>query len=405
MSAIDTTRPEDALDRRRRVLELTGWGLPFRFWQPHNLCFWLYVIFVGLGLLHALRYFSGGAGVVAAGLGAGAVATALYGLVFLALLRFGDHYERQPRNLVFAAFVWGAIPAAFLFALTANNAMLSIHPKLFGQAFAADWAPAFTAPFTEETSKAAGFILLLGLAPRLIRSPYDGVFIGAFIGLGFQLFEDVLYDFNSAIAAFGADQVNAALGTFALRAVSGIFSHTLYSALFCCGLIYVIGTPIQRRRLGVGIGLMLFAMLAHGTWDAIGAIGGSGAIGFVGVILFSVLALVLLFALMRRTGKQEREFLRAVLEPEVENGTITADELEIVCARRRQRKRLVRADKGHRGRRNTKHVIRASFDLAHELAKADGRDSPGVEHERAEIARVRILPGPIPPRSPAAPAA
>jgi protease PrsW len=50
----------------------------------------------------------------------------------------------------------------FLFALTANTAMLTIYPKLFGQAFAADWAPALTAPFTEETSKAAGFILMLG---------------------------------------------------------------------------------------------------------------------------------------------------------------------------------------------------------------------------------------------------
>lgn len=49
------------------------------------------------------------------------------------------------------------------------------------------------------------------------------MFIGAFIGLGFQLFEDVLYDYNSAIGGFGADQVNAALGTFALRAGSGIF--------------------------------------------------------------------------------------------------------------------------------------------------------------------------------------
>ena len=58
--------------------------------------------------------------------------------MFLAILRLGDHYERQPRNLVFAAFVWGAIPATFLFALTVNTALLAIYPKLFGQAFASD---------------------------------------------------------------------------------------------------------------------------------------------------------------------------------------------------------------------------------------------------------------------------
>ena len=43
-----------------------------------------------------------------------------------------------------------------------------------------------------------------------------------------------------------------------------------------------------------------------------------------------------------------------------------------------------------------KHVLHASFDLADEIAKAHGQDSPGVEHERAEIARVRAAPRPVP---------
>lgn len=384
--------PETLVERRREVLELTGWGLPFRLRQPHNLCFWVYIVFFVLGAVHLIKYFSGGASVVGTGLGAGATATALYGLVFLAILRRGDHYERQPRNLVLTAFLWGAVPATFLFALTVNTALLDIYPKLFGQAFGVDWGAALTAPFTEETSKAAGFVLLLGLAPRLIRTPYDGVFIGAFIGLGFQLFEDVLYDYNSAIAGFADNQVGAALGTFALRAGSGIFSHTLYSALFCCGLIYAIGTPIQPRRLGLGIGLIVLAMLTHGTWDAIAAIGGTAAIGLFGVLLFSVFALIMLFVMMHKTVGQEREFLRAILQPEVANGTLTQAELDAVCAPRKQRKRFIRAGKGHRTHHHTKHVLRATLDLAHEIAMAGGTDSPGVLHERAEIARVRLAP-------------
>ena len=177
------------------------------------------------------------------------------------------------------------------------------------------------------------------------------------------------------------------------------FFYTLYSALFCCGLIYAIGTPIQRRRLGLGISLMALAMLSHGTWDALAAIGGAAPIGFFAVLLFSVLTLVLLFVALRRTVGQEREFLRAILEPEVANGTITQAELEAVCASRRQRKRFVRAGKGHRAHHGAKHLLRASFDLAHEIAKAQGQDTPGVRHERSEIARVRMSPlstGPSP---------
>lgn len=392
MSAASAGVDEDALERRRRALEETGWGLPFRLVQPQNLCFWLYVALVGVGLVRLVGYFSQGASVVGAGLAAGAVATAAYGLLFVVLLRRGDHYERQPRSLVLAAFVWGAVPASFLFALTANTAMLSLYPKLFGQAFAADWAPALTAPFTEESSKAAGFVLLLALAPRLVRTPYDAVFLGAFIGLGFQLFEDVLYDYNSAIEGFGADQVGAVFGTFGLRAVSGIFSHTLYSALCCCGVLFLAGTPLQRRRVGAGIGLVVLAMVAHGTWDAIGALGGSTPLGFLGVILFSTSTLVVLFRLLRWTGGTERDELRAVLAPEVANGTLTPEELEAVCAPRRQRKAYVRSGHGHRSHRHARHVLHASFDLAHELALARGEDSAGVEHERREIARLRGAP-------------
>ena len=175
--------------------------------------------------------------------------------------------------------------------------------------------------------------------------------------------------------------------------------------MFCCGLIYAIGTPIQRRRLALGIGLMVLAMIAHATWDAAPALAGASPIAFLGVIAFSVLALVLLFAVMRKTSGQEREFLRAVLEPEVANGTLTEDELDAACAPRKQRKRYIRAGKGHRAHHNAKHVLHASFDLAHEIAKAHGQDSPGVEHERAEIARVRALPVAPQPPSPATPAA
>ena len=264
MAAVTTTESGDAVARREQALELSGWGQPFTFFQPHNLCFWVYLAISAVGLVHLVRYFGPGSGVVGTGLAAGTIAVAIYGLLFLAFLRLTDHYERQPRKLVLAAFLWGGIAGTFGIALTANTAMLAIYPKLFGQAFGADWSAALTAPFSEETGKAAGFILLLGLAPRLIRSAYDGVFIGAFIGLGFQLFENVLYSFNTAITAFGVNQTDAALGTFAARAFSGVFSHTLFSALFCCGLVFAIGTAIQPRRLGLGIGLMVLAMIAHG---------------------------------------------------------------------------------------------------------------------------------------------
>lgn len=42
---------------RLAAIEQSGWGLPFRFLQPHNVAFWVYVVGIGGGALTMLRYF------------------------------------------------------------------------------------------------------------------------------------------------------------------------------------------------------------------------------------------------------------------------------------------------------------------------------------------------------------
>ncbi|HTU16040.1 MAG TPA: PrsW family intramembrane metalloprotease [Solirubrobacterales bacterium] len=387
----------ESLKRREEALELSGWGLPFKFFQPHNLCFWVFVVVMAGGLVGMFEFYSGSGRQLAPAIGVGTVSVAIYGLIFVAILRLSDHYERQPRKLVLTAFLWGGIAATFAIAVTANNAMLAIYPKLFGQAFGTDWGAALSAPFTEETAKAGGFILLLGLAPRLIRSPYDGIFIGAFIGLGFQLFEDVLYSYNTALTAFGVDQAGVAFSTFLARAGTGMFSHTLYTALFCCGIIYAVGTPLQKRRLGLGISLMALAMAAHGIWDGAAALGDGSSVGLLGAALVGVASLVAVLISLHKTVPEERDFLRSILQPELELGTISAEELDAVCAPRKARRRFIRDGRGRKRHRRRKHLLRATLDLAHEIARARGGESEGVAHERAEITRLRGKSSPEPP--------
>ena len=43
------------------------------------------------------------------------------------------------------------------------------------------------------------------LAPKVVRSAFDGFIVGGFVGLGFQIFEDVSYVINGAQGGFGAD--------------------------------------------------------------------------------------------------------------------------------------------------------------------------------------------------------
>jgi len=310
-------------------------------------------------------------------------------VVFLLFLRWADRWEHTPGLLAAAAFAGGGFGAAFAIALPANAAMMSLYAKLFGQPFATDWKAGLTAPFVEETAKGAVFLLLMGLAPIVVRTVYDGLIVGAYTGLGFQVLEDMLYGQNAAARDFGADQVDSVLGSFVARAVTGIPSHALYTALFAAGMIYLIGTPAQPRRVGRGLLLVLSAVVVHGVWDSSAALGGGTALVYAILLLITVLAVVALFVALHLGAARERGFMRAIMAPEVRAGTITEAELDGLAGGRAQRRAALRGRAPGTGRRREKHVLRAAHDLAADLARSGGEDSPAVAHSRAEIARLR----------------
>lgn len=149
--------------------------------------------------------------------------------------RHVGRYERQPVKLVLTGFVWGATAATFASAVQANDALGSLYAKWFGQVWSQDWHAGLSAPFVEETAKGVGIVVLTVLAPRLVRTPTDGLLLGAFIGLGFQTSEDLLYSISGATQGFGSHQTFVLVGSIATRTFSDIVSHPLFTALFCAG--------------------------------------------------------------------------------------------------------------------------------------------------------------------------
>ncbi|QQQ74236.1 PrsW family intramembrane metalloprotease [Saccharothrix sp. 6-C] len=371
------------------AIEQSGWGLPFRFLQPHNAAFWVYVLGVGGGALTMLRYFAQGGGFYAPALTGGVLLFGLYLVPWLLLLRHHNRYTRQPAGLLATGFVWGGVAATFWIALPANTALLDIWAKVGGTAFAADWAAGLTAPITEEFAKALGLVLLIGLAPRLVRSAYDGFIIGAFTGLGFQVFEDVLYVFNGATQSFGVDQFGSSLHVFLLRGASGIVSHALFSAIFCAGLMWVLGRAPGERDVPRGVLTMLTAMVFHFAWDDMAAISGGGALFFLVLPLVVVVELATLFHVLRHAAGRERAWVRDLLGPEVATGAVDPPLLDAVSGLRKQRK----AYRKHlRSRRRARHLIEGAQDLAHEIARSGGEETPPVAHARAELLRLRATP-------------
>ncbi|MFD4637031.1 PrsW family intramembrane metalloprotease [Lentzea sp. NPDC058436] len=369
------------------AIEESGWGQPFRFVQPRNLAFWVYLLGVGGGVLAILRYFGPGAHFYSPALTGGVLLFGLYLVPWLLLLRHQNRYTAQPASLLAAAFAWGGLAATFWIALPANTALLEIWTKLGGTAFAADWAAGLTAPINEEFAKALGLVLLIGLAPRLVRGAYDGFIIGAFLGLGFQVFEDVLYVYNGAAQTFGASQIASSLQIFVVRGAAGIVSHALFSAVFCAGLMWVLGRTPGERNVPRGVLTMLAAMVFHFAWDDMtGLSGGIGALAVVLPFVIAAVELVALFYVLRHAARQERVWIRQLLQPEADAGVIDPALLAAVSGLRGDRKAF---RKLVHGRSRSRHLLDAAADLARELARAQGLETNEVVHARAELLRLR----------------
>ncbi|KAA0927912.1 MULTISPECIES: PrsW family intramembrane metalloprotease [Rhodococcus] len=388
----DTTSSSGARQRQARAMEVSGWGERFHFVKPHNLSFWVFVVLTGIGAFQVWAYFAPKAGLYADAFAISAVLCGLCGLAWFAWFRHIDRWERQPGRLILAALVWGAIPATFAFALTANNAMISIYNKLFGQVWSANWAAGATAPITEEAAKLCGFILLMSLAPRLIRTANDGLIVGAFIGLGFAIFEDFLYAANSTAQAFGTDPVDHAVQMSFTRIAVSFVSHPLFSALVCTGVIYILGTAAQPRRIGRGVAFVLVGMFLHFTWDDAGGLGRGGILTFPVMLGSIVLGFTVLTIAFRRAAPREYQFVRDILAPEVEAGTVTDAEVDGILDKK-ARKAFIKSAPHHKSRRARKHLRRAILDLAHDLANDNGADTEAVRHSRSEVERLRVKAG------------
>lgn len=380
------------VDKQRQLTAIarSGYGRPYRIYQPRNLAFWVYWLIMAAGVVRLLQNLVPGAPVLTTALVAGVIVFTLYTVPFWLIISHVDRFRSVPVKVRVLAFLWGGIGATFGMVIAANDPIRAIYTKLYGQAFALDWSAALTAPFTEEIAKGAGFVLILLLAPRVVRTAFDGAIIGAFIGLGFQVFEDLLYAVSAAAGAFGAEQGPAVVQVIVMRAVTGIASHTVFSAIFCMGLAWLIGRPDEPRRIGRGLVLVLGAMVLHGAWDCAAALAHGTLIGVIGVwILVPVVMFTLLVIGLRRAAVPERAWVRAILTPEVDRGVLTGPELAAASGTGRERKAFVKAAGDHAARRRARHVLTAAGELAEQIAEDGGRETPATDFARTEVARLR----------------
>lgn len=385
MSATSETTPSVA-----SAIDAAGWGEEFRLRQPHNPAFWLCVGAIVLGAVHFANEVTHLGHRYMAAIVTSSLLWALYCLPGVWFIHHRDRFGRETRKLALVGFMWGGFAATWLMALPGNAAMLSIFSKLFDAETAPSIGPAIIAPLVEESSKGVGVVVLILLAGRHVRTSYDDFILGAYVGLGFQVFEDWLYGVNASVTAFGFDQVLNSAITFLQRGgAAGFVSHAPYTALFGAGVgawMETRGRPLGSRLLRTG-GPIAAALVAHGVWDD-AAFTGVAALAMV-VAVFAVATVGIVY---RWTNRQLRPWFGDLLGPEVDAGLVTQDELDALTGSWRDRRAVVKAAKHQQGKpagRATRHVLDAELDLVEALAAGRGQRSDDVAHARSELVRLR----------------
>lgn len=255
-------------------------------------------------------------------LGAGFAFPAAF--LYLTLPRLLDRYDPEPWYALLGCLLWGGV-AATGYSVTINSAV----SQLVGGSAGEFASTVISAPIVEETLKGLGIFGVFFFLRDEFDGVVDGIIYACFIGLGFATIENVTY------YAAAAEQGDLGETLFA-RGVLSPWVHPVYT------MMTGIGFGLRResfsrvlRALGPWLGLALAVML-HGIWNGSAILahelGVAGVFFFVFMMvmwaLLVLIFLIIVIVLVRRRGRIIREHL----EEEIGLGTLSRDEVEIVCS-------------------------------------------------------------------------
>lgn len=271
---------------------------------------------------------------------------------YVAAALWVDRYEKEPRWMLAAAFLWGATGAVFIsFILNSINGAL--FGAVGGQGAAEIGGSVISAPFVEEMSKGVALFLFFFWKKDEFDNVIDGVIYAAMVGLGFAMTENVSY-YGTAVAHSGVG------GTFFVRGILAPFSHPLFTAMTGIGL--GISRETLKKPLKVAaplLGLAL-AMGLHATWNLSASFGAA----FIGAyLLIMVPTFFAVVGLVLYAQGRERKIIRANLMPYVQTGHLSPAELETLCTFGARTRALMSAG-GVAGWRREARFQQAASELA-----------------------------------------
>lgn len=311
-------------------------------------------------------------------------------LIYVTVVWWLDRYEKEPVWLLFAAFAWGAVPAAILSVLVEFAVDIPIS-ALGGESLAANlFSVSVSAPVVEETFKGIGLLLLVLLFRREFDDLLDGIVYGAMIGFGFAFAEDVGAYFLPILSEQG---LQAGLINIVMRSIVFGFNHAFWTGIVGAAVAYASLHRGWARRLAALVGGWTLAVSLHALHNA-GAtlaeqtyclsLGFSLLIDWGGVVLLAVIAVLIL--------RKEGHWIEQELAEEVRLGLLSPAEFLLLRSAWQRQVRRWRVRTGGRGGSAAYRTVGRFYQAATELAfrkhhlRLHG-PQPGDEIELARLQR------------------
>lgn len=239
--------------------------------------------------------------------------------LFAAFVNWLDRYEKEPKLLLGAAFLWGVVIAgggAFIL----NTAFgIGIY-AITGSESAADvGTTSIVAPIIEEALKGLAVLVVFLLFRKEFDSVLDGIVYGAITAMGFAAIENVLYIYRNGFQDAGWE------GFWTLVVVRVFlvgWMHPFFTAFTGIGLAIARmsrNTLVKIIAAPAGYIVAVMAHAFHNTFSSV--IGGSG--GFFIGIFADYIGYAFMLGFIIWIVSRERNILKKQLVEEVNNGLLS----------------------------------------------------------------------------------
>ena len=305
-------------------------------------------------------------------------------VIYVLILWWFDRYEKEPRHLLLAAFVWGALPAAILSII--GEATLGQPLQALDETSAQLLSSSLLAPVVEECAKGVAVFLLLLVFWREFDDVLDGIIYGATVGFGFAMSENVFY-FAESLQQAGLE----GLATIAFfRAVIFGMNHALFTSTFGASLGYArMGTRGCRRWAMPPLGL-LGAMFLHGLHNLLASL--SSAVCLLMSVMNNWSGALVILVVMLLAAQQEKRWIATHLKAEVESGLLTAEEYEMIGSYRKRLGAVWRARMrdGRGEARRLSRLAQLATELAFKVQQGDERTAQKLRRAIATLKGTQI---------------